>query len=157
MYPVPTSVDPWIGGVRLDITKKAEYAISLLLELALSPQEDFLASREVGERRSVPANLVPQLVSILSKAGWVEAVRGPKGGIRLSADPSQITLVAVIEAVEGPITVSRCLVQHGKTCPNQTHCPLKNVWAKAQRQVLEVLGDTSIADLVKAQRELLDV
>lgn len=138
----------------MDITKKAEYAISILLELAISPEGEFLPSREIGEKQNIPQNLVPQLVSILSKEGWIEAIRGPKGGIRLAVDPKTISLASVIESVEGPITVSRCLVQQGKSCPNQTKCPLRNVWARAQQQVLEVLGDTSVADLVVAQKEL---
>ncbi|MBO8126031.1 MAG: Rrf2 family transcriptional regulator [Firmicutes bacterium] len=138
----------------MDITKKAEYAISILLELAQSKDKEFIPSREVGERQGVPANLIPQLVAILSKQGWIEAIRGPRGGIRLAVDPGTISLVSVIEAVEGPITVSRCLVQQGKSCPNQTGCPLRNVWARAQQKVVEVLGDTSIQDLVVAQQEL---
>ncbi|NLY56489.1 MAG: Rrf2 family transcriptional regulator [Firmicutes bacterium] len=137
----------------MDITRKAEYAISILLELAQTGP-DYVPSREVGKRQGIPQNLVPQLVSILSREGWIDALRGPRGGVRLAVDPATITLASVIEAIEGPIMVSRCLVQQGKSCPNQTKCPLRNVWAEAQRKVLEVLGDTSIADLVRAQREL---
>ena len=131
------------------VTKKAEYAISTLAELATRRHEGYIASRTISDFRRIPPNLIAQIVSVLRRAGLVAAVRGPSGGIRLITDPQKISVKRVIELFDGPMGVARCMVREG-FCENQPSCPLRGVWAVAQRRMLEVLEDTTIADLAGA-------
>ncbi len=131
------------------VTKKAEYAISVLTDLARRGANGYVASREIAHAQKIPVNLIAQLVSALGKAGLVEAARGPSGGIRLLADPARVSLRQVIELVDGPVGITRCMVREG-FCENQPRCPLRGVWATAQSRMLEVLDETTIADLVRA-------
>lgn len=135
------------------VTRKAEYAISALVDLALHAGEGRVASRDIARRQGIPLSLVVQLLGPMRRAGWVEAVRGPGGGVRLTCDPSRISVREVIEMFEGPLGVTRCLVREG-VCENQPHCPLRGVWARAQARMLEVLDGTTIADLARARRAL---
>jgi Rrf2 family protein len=135
------------------VTKKAEYAISTLAELANRRHEGYVASRTISDFRRIPPNLIAQIVSVLRRAGLVAAVRGPSGGIRLLTEPDKISLKKVIELFDGPMGVARCMVREG-FCENQPTCPLRGVWAVAQRRMLEVLEGTTIADLAGAASAL---
>lgn len=131
------------------ITKKAEYAIIILTELASHPEKTIVTSKEIAARRDIPVNLVVQLLSLLRKAGWTSGIRGPAGGIRLKVDPAGINLRQVIETVEGPVNITRCLFSD-TPCRNRTHCSLRGIWAKAQQSMLSVLENASIKDLAEA-------
>lgn len=131
------------------ITKKAEYAISALVELAKLAPGTQVTTREIARRRNIPANLIMPLVSSLREAGWVNSSRGPGGGIKLSRNPADITLRQVIELYDGPISIIRCLLQDSP-CRNQTDCSLRNVWAEAQLKMLEVLERVTVKELADA-------
>lgn len=131
------------------ITKKAEYAVIILAELASRPEGAIVTSKEIAEKRLISVNLVVQLLSLLKEAGWTSGTRGPSGGIRLVADPSKITLKDVIEKVDGPIGITRCLFSD-KPCGDRTHCSLRGIWSKAQQSMLDVLEEATIEELAKA-------
>ncbi|MEW6524211.1 MAG: Rrf2 family transcriptional regulator [Bacillota bacterium] len=135
------------------VTKKAEYAISTLAELARRRRDGYVASREIADAQQIPPKLIAQLVAVLGRAGLVTAVRGPSGGIRLVMDPEDVTLRQVIELFDGPVGIARCMIREGY-CENQPLCPLRGIWATAQRRMLEVLEETTIADLAKAANTL---
>ncbi len=130
------------------ITKKAEYAIATLVELACQGKGSKIISRTIAQRRRIPANLIVQLLSILREAGWIASTRGPAGGVELVRDPDQITLREVIELIDGPIGITRCLTQDGP-CHDQISCSLRGVWHRAQEKMLEVLEAVTIADLAR--------
>ncbi len=131
------------------ITKKAEYAVIILAELASRPRGAVVTSREIAEKRSIPVNLVVQLLSLLKEAGWTTGTRGPAGGIKLKADPSAITIRQVIEKIDGPITITRCLFSD-TPCRQRTGCSLRGIWAEAQQSMLDVLEGATIKDLAEA-------
>ncbi|MEW5936115.1 MAG: Rrf2 family transcriptional regulator [Bacillota bacterium] len=136
------------------VTRKAEYAVSALVDLALYGNGGRrVPSRDIARRQGIPENLVVQLLGPMRRAGWVEASRGRRGGVTLIRDPASITVRDVLEMFEGPLGVTRCLVSEG-VCENQPHCPLRGVWARAQARLLEVLEGTTIADLARARRSM---
>ncbi len=128
------------------ITKKAEYAVIALTDLATRQKGLKTTTREIVERRKIPSNLIAQLLPLMRDAGWIKSTRGANGGISLVKDPSKITLREVIELVDGPLVITRCLFQ-SMPCDNKPSCPLRNVWIKAQDKMLDVFEKTSIKDL----------
>ncbi len=131
------------------ITKKAEYAVIILAELASHPEGALVTSKEIAEKRKISVNLVVQLLSLLKEAGWTSGTRGPAGGIKLTADPSKITLKDVIEKVDGPIGITRCLFSD-RPCGDRSHCSLRGIWSKAQQSMLDVLEEATIKELADA-------
>lgn len=128
------------------ITKKAEYAIIALADLASLPPGQKTTTREIVARRKIPSNLLAQLLPVIRDAGWVESTRGAGGGVSLCKDPAQITLREAIELVDGPITITRCLFQ-SMPCGNKPSCPLRDVWKEAQEKMLTVFEKTTVAEL----------
>lgn len=130
----------------MEITRKTEYAVSALVELAKHPGE-YISSKIIASRQDIPVNFLPQIIALLGNRGWVAGVRGPGGGVRLEVDPTKITLKDVIELIEGPIAISKCLAGTVE-CPRQGECPMQPVWMEAQHAFVEVLAKRTIADLV---------
>ncbi|MGI6307012.1 MAG: RrF2 family transcriptional regulator [Dethiobacteria bacterium] len=128
------------------ITKKAEYAVIALADLAALPHGQKTTTREIVERRKIPPNLLAQLLPVMRDAGWIKSTRGAGGGVFLCKDPAQITLRAAIELIDGPITITRCLFQ-SMPCGDKPSCPLRDVWKEAQEKMLHVLEKTTIQEL----------
>ncbi|MGI5823573.1 MAG: RrF2 family transcriptional regulator [Dethiobacteria bacterium] len=128
------------------ITKKAEYAIIALADLAALPSGQKTTTREIVDRQAIPSNLLAQLLPVIRDAGWVESTRGAGGGVSLCKNPAQITLREAIELIDGPITITRCLFQDSP-CGNKTSCPLRDVWKEAQEKMLTVFEKTTVAEL----------
>lgn len=131
----------------VEITKKTEYAVSALVELA-SNLGEYVSSKTIAARQEIPANFLPQIIALLGTKGWVVGVRGPGGGVRLEVDPSTITIKDVIELIEGPIAISKC-ISHEFSCSRDGRCPMQSVWEEAQVAFVQVLQKRTIADLVK--------
>jgi Rrf2 family protein len=140
----------------MTITRKAEYAISALVGLAQlqAAGSAYASSSELAAGRGIPHNLIAQTVSLLRRNAWVETQRGAHGGVRLAADPRRITLRQVIEAVDGPVGITRCLTGEG-ACENFEHCRLRGIWQRAQQSMLDVLDGVTVADLADARRPRL--
>lgn len=132
------------------ITRKAEYAIIILTELAVQPAGSKITSKRIAEKQSIPVNLVAQLLTLLREAGWTSGTRGPSGGISLVEDPSKINLKQVIELVDGHLGITRCLFSE-KPCRGKRYCSLREVWVKAQKSMLSVLENVTIKDLSEAR------
>ncbi|NMB02410.1 MAG: Rrf2 family transcriptional regulator [Firmicutes bacterium] len=130
----------------VEITRKSEYAVSALVELAKHPGE-YISSKVIATRQEIPVNFLPQIIATLGAQGWVLGVRGPGGGVRLEVDPSSITIKDVVELIEGPIAITKCLAED-LHCSREGNCPLHPVWREAQEAFVEVLGKRTIADLV---------
>ena len=136
------------------ISRKAEYAIIALMDMAALAEGSATTSKAIAERRNIPGNLIVQILSRLRKAGWVRSERGAGGGVCLIEEPSHINLRKVIEAFDGSFAVTRCLM-NDKPCNQQLECPLRNVWCKAQNSMLEVLEGTTIRDLIESNTNSL--
>ena len=129
----------------MQISRKAEYAIFIMSHLAAEDEQP-LPVKEIASRQGMPENLMPQLSVVLSKQGWIQGKRGAGGGLSLVVDPAKISVRDVIEAVEGPIRVTECILDKD-CCSNQDDCPLHQVWQKAQSELVNVFENVTIKEL----------
>ncbi|MEW6623973.1 MAG: Rrf2 family transcriptional regulator [Bacillota bacterium] len=131
------------------ITNKTEYLLLTLINLARRRKADneLISSRTIAEEEKIPLNYMPQLMSILTKKGWVESVRGLNGGVRLIADPKEITVQDVITVSEDILVIKKCVFDGCSFGLN--NCRLRPLWLEAQKRVDEVMGSTTIEDLLK--------
>ncbi len=135
----------------MQFTRKAEYSILALMDLAMQEPGEYVLSRDVAARQRVPVKFIAQIMAALSKAGWVEGQRGSQGGVRLGVAAEDLSLLNVIEAIDGPLAINPCLTGQNPPCPQQSGCPLHGTWAEAQRHLVDVFGKTSIKDLASAK------
>ncbi|TAN60595.1 Rrf2 family transcriptional regulator [bacterium] len=130
------------------LSKAAEYAARGLLHLSGNTDRD-VSVEEIAKARSVPVPYLAKLFQLLARKGFVRSQRGADGGFSLARSPREITLLEIIEAVEGPIFLNDCLIHKG-FCPMDEACPIHDVWKKGQEMFLGHLRGTTLEALVSA-------
>lgn len=132
----------------MQLTLAGEYAVRTMIHLAGQPPETPIPISEISRLWEIPEDFLRKISMHLSRAGLVTSRRGKSGGIRSAKAPEEITLLDVIEAVEGPIFLNKCLV--GPTfCSRSVWCEAHLVWSEAQEKMKEVLRSKSIAELAQ--------
>jgi Rrf2 family nitric oxide-sensitive transcriptional repressor len=132
------------------ITKKTEYAIRTLSELAQNP-DDRLTANVVAQRQGIPPKYLPQIVAELCQAGLLRSVRGYGGGIRLNSPASEITLLTIIEAMQGKPKLFDCQISDVE-CTNCTKCDLQLIYDRALTALEDVFRGTVLSDITVKRR-----
>jgi len=130
------------------ITRTGEYGLRGLLFLAKQPAGRLFLVSEVSKAQRIPETYLAKIFQRLSKTGLLKSTRGLNGGFNLGKPAKEITMKQVIEALEGPIALNRCLLRQGE-CDEEKGCPLHEVFEEAQEKFLEVLDRTTIEDLAR--------
>ena len=131
----------------MEISRRTDYGIRVVLDLASTTQDALSATREIARRQKIPSPFLAKIIAQLSVAGLVTTHRGAGGGVALARPPAQISLLQVIEALDGPVRLNRCLIQP-QACPNDGHCPVHQVLAEAQAALTSHLASTTFDVLV---------
>lgn len=137
----------------MQLTREADYAIRMVLEVASHSADAPTTTATVARRRLVPRPMLRKLVPRLVGAGVLRSRRGPGGGLLLGRPAEDITLLAVIDAAQGPIAVNRCVLRPD-ICALQPTCPVHEVCRLARDQIVRLLGDVTFAALARRQSEL---
>ncbi len=130
----------------MQITRQADYAVRAVLHLARNGDQR-TATSVIAEDQRIPPSFLAKIVSQLSIAGLLHTSRGARGGVTLARDPKDITLLEVIEAIDGPIQLNECVSESGSCAFDET-CPLRPVWCEAQDELVSRLKATNFADMV---------
>ena len=129
----------------LRVTKLTDYATLVLTVLASTP-EAVLSASGLAERAGLEAPTVAKVLKPLAQAGLVQAFRGASGGYRLSRPASEISLVEILEAMEGPLAMTECSVHDGQ-CGIEHSCGARTHWRRINDVVAEALRGISLADM----------
>jgi Rrf2 family protein len=135
----------------MEISRRTDYGVRVILDLASLPEKGRASTQEIASRQNIPNPFLAKIVSQLSLAGLVTTYRGAGGGVTLARPPAEISLLEVIEALEGPVRLNRCLIEPD-ACPQNDRCPVHSVWAKAQRELTLLLGVTNFDELAETTR-----
>ena len=130
----------------MQVTRASEYAMLGLLALARRPVGEVALLDVVAHEEDVPVSFLGKIFQSLARAGLVKSTRGSGGGFVLLRRPEEITVLAVIEAVEGPVALTRCLDEE-TGCEHAGGCALCSLFAEAQDKVKEVFAGTTVAQL----------
>jgi Rrf2 family protein len=131
----------------MEISRRTDYAVRVILDLAALEEDERASTQEIAERQNIPGPFLAKIVSQLALSGLVTTYRGAGGGVRLARPASEISLLQVIESLDGPIRLNRCVIEPG-SCPRDTRCPVHQVWARAQSELTQLLGVTTFEMLV---------
>lgn len=135
----------------LRVAKLTDYATVVLTVLAASPGE-VLSATGIAERAGLEATTVAKVLKPLAQAQLVEGFRGAHGGYRLSRPAREVRLIDVIEAMEGPLSVTECSTHDG-TCGLETSCGIRRNWRRINDVLVEALRGVSLADMVEPEPE----
>lgn len=128
------------------LSRAAEYAIRGMLHLSSKSDLEATGIEEVSKAQDVPSAYLAKLFQLLAKKGYVRSFRGAGGGFALAKNPKDITLLEIIETLEGRIFLNDCLIREGY-CPKDNVCPIHDVWREAQKKFLEHLNNCTFEQL----------
>lgn len=133
----------------MDITRKTDYALRMLAALVRDPS-GVVSVRAAAEADGVPYSFARSIQHDLARAGIIESLRGSRGGMRLSVDPAAVTLLQVVEAVQGPVVLSACATSGpgGGVCPRATSCCFNPIWAGARELLADYFASVTLAEVV---------
>ena len=140
--------------MRLELTKRADYAIRTVVALAAADPDERLSVRRIAIDQDIPVRFLAQVMADLVSASIVDGQTGRSGGYRLARSATAIALLEVIEAVEGDSRRRGCVLRRGP-CRVAAMCDAHAVFAAGQDDLLERFRATSIASLRPASRSPL--
>jgi len=132
----------------MQITQTADYAVRTVVYLATHGGDGPVAAAAIAKEMTIPGDYISKVIQALSRAGLVESVPGRNGGARLARSPSDLSMLEIIEAVDGPVALTRCVIRPG-ACPRDRYCVVHKFWKKAQRGLVGLLSETKIADICR--------
>ena len=133
----------------MQITRQADYAVRAVLHLARSGNTERAATSTIAKEQNIPPSFLAKIISQLSIAGLLHTSRGARGGVTLAREPKDITLLEVVEAIDGPIQLNECVTNNG-ACTFEENCPIRPVWCDAQDELVNRLRGTNFADMLTA-------
>jgi Rrf2 family protein len=132
----------------MQITHQADYATRAILHLARTQKDTFVPTNEIANRQNIPSSFLTKIIAQLSIAGLLHTSRGAHGGVKLARQPENITLLQVIEAIDGPIRFNMC-VENGIDCDCtlEKNSPLRSTWWDVQQELVTKLRNTNFEQL----------
>ncbi len=136
----------------MKLSTKGRYGARFMLDLALHHGEGPVLLKHVASRQELSEKYLGHLIPPLKTAGLVSSSRGAHGGYSLAKHPSEITLVEVVEAVEGQLVVAEC-VKSPEICTRSATCVARDVWSEVARAIQGVLGAITLETMVNRHNE----
>ena len=132
----------------LAVNRETDYAARVILHLALQPPGSRTTARQIAKLRLIPGALVRRVVTRLGAAGLITTTRGNNGGISLARPAAEISLLEVVEAMEGPLALNSCTVEPD-LCPLMPVCTVHLAWVEARDVLRKTLSSVSFAALAQ--------
>ena len=135
----------------MDILRRnTDYALRAMVHLATHDQNEPVSARTLAAKEDVSYQLACKLMQKLHKAGLVKSAMGPKGGFRLSKEPSKICLFEIIEVIQGPVNLSKCLLKRG-ACQRKRYCKISRKLGQLQEEIDDFLSGTTLGELLQGK------
>ena len=127
----------------LRLSKKAEYALMALKDLALRPEPEAASAREIAERYEIPVEVMAKVLQRLARRHVLTSQHGTRGGYHLARSASQISVADVIEAIDGPVTVTVCS-SLDDDCDQYATCTIRDPLWRIKDQIVHALTSYSL-------------
>lgn len=132
--------------MKVALGRKGDYAVRAMLDIARHWDTGRRKARQIATSMDIPERFLGQILAELVRADLLIAVAGPDGGYSLSKPPKAITMLEVVEAAEGPVTLASCVL-NGGPCDWGQVCPIHEAWSKAQDAFTMALEATTFAQI----------
>lgn len=128
------------------LNRLTDYGVVVLMQMAQAP-ERLVSATQLAEESGVPAPTVAKLLNGLARSGLIDSTRGAAGGYRLAAPAGEISIAAIIQALEGPIALTACVEGAHDSCESELICPMRGNWEKVNGAIRQALAGVTLADM----------
>jgi len=136
----------------MKISTKGRYALRLMLDLAINNTGEYIPIKRIAERQEISEKYLEQIITQISRAGFVRSVRGSQGGYQLANPPAEYTVGMILRLMEGELSPVACLDEPG-SCDRADRCVTVDVWRQIKDAIENVVDNITLADLVKSNPE----
>lgn len=131
----------------MKISTKGRYGVRILADIAAHRGGEPRLIREISESQKLSQKYVSRLVLALKKGGFVKSIRGAHGGYVLAKDPGDISLLEVLEAMEGEISLAKCVAAPGK-CKESPCCAARSIWCALNGRIRESFASVKMSEVL---------
>ena len=128
----------------MQITRQADYALRAVIFLSRLNGDQKASTSSIAEEQKIPPSFLAKIVSQLSIAGLIQTSRGARGGVSLAKAPEDISVLDVVEAIDGPVMLNEC-AGNPDNCPFGDTCPLQRVWRDTRDEMIARLSNATFA------------
>ena len=136
----------------LIVSTKGRYALRVMVGFAQRGGEEYIPLKEIAEAEGISQKYLESIMTVLSKAGFVDAVHGKGGGYRLNRSPEEYTVGSILNLTEGGLTAVSCTSQGASACSRAECCNALPMWEKLDKMINDFFDGITIADLLKESK-----
>jgi Rrf2 family transcriptional regulator, iron-sulfur cluster assembly transcription factor len=133
-------------------SRSAEYALCAVVHLAALAPGEYALVKTIAAETGIPSHFLAKILQELARDGFLKSSKGPGGGFRLGQTADEISMLRIVEAVDGAGRFERC-IGGSPECNDRAVCAMHDSWKALRSRIIEYLGGTSVADLAKALDE----
>lgn len=134
----------------MKISTRGRYALRLMMDIAVNEHGEPVRIKDIAARQEISVKYLEQIVSILTKAGYLNSIRGPQGGYRLAKEPGEYTVGMILRLTEGDLSPAAC-ADEGYDCPKKGACSSVRIWREIDEAVNQVIDKYTLADMLEWQ------
>ncbi|HIQ68451.1 MAG TPA: RrF2 family transcriptional regulator [Candidatus Faecousia excrementigallinarum] len=131
------------------VSTKGRYALRVMVHFALHGSDRYIPLKEIAESENISQKYLESIMTVLSKAGFVDAVHGKGGGYRLNRPPKAYTVGSILKLTEGSLAAVSCTSQGPAACSRSTCCQTKPMWDKLDAMIDSFFEGITLADLIE--------
>ncbi|MCQ2981691.1 MAG: RrF2 family transcriptional regulator, partial [Treponemataceae bacterium] len=138
-----------VQWVIMIVSTRGRYALRVMIDLAEHQQDGYIPLKEIAERQEISQKYIEAIMTLLSKAGMVDAMHGKGGGYRLNRSPAEYKVRELLELTEGSLAPVACLECDAEKCPREENCRTLPLWKELNNRITGYLETVSLADLAR--------
>ena len=131
------------------VSTKGRYALRVMVRFAQLGREEYIPLNQIAEKEGISQKYLESIMTVLSKAGFVDAVHGKGGGYRLNREPKDYTVGSILKLTEGSLNAVSCTTQGAAACSRTECCETKPMWDKLDKMIDEFFEGITLEDLLK--------
>ena len=136
------------------VSTKGRYALRVMVGLAIKEATEYVPLKEIAESEGISQKYLESIMTVLSKAGFVDAVHGKGGGYRLNREPAGYTVGSILKLTEGSLAAVSCTSQGPSACGRATCCQTKPMWERLDAMIDKFFEGITLADLLENNEKL---
>lgn len=136
----------------MKISTKGRYGVRILLDLALHENDTPRLIRDISASQQISEKYISRLIIELRRAKMVRSIRGAKGGYRLTRKPADLTLLDIVEVMEGPLSIVDC-VRSPEKCDRNGQCATLQIWTNLNSEIRAAMQKVTLQDIIDNYRK----
>jgi Rrf2 family transcriptional regulator, cysteine metabolism repressor len=137
----------------MKISTRGRYALRLMLDLAMAQKDEYVTIKSIAARQEISEKYLEQIITSLSRAGYVKSIRGAQGGYKLAKSAEEYTVGMILRLIEGSLVPVACMEDKPNQCPRSSKCVTLDIWKQIEDAVNNVVDNITLSELVKKQQE----